>query len=257
MATTTRPETGRPFARITEGRTSNSWRAAIPVVVALVAAIALLAYLASRLTSSSTMLAAAQRENEASQQSVAAAQKRAAQLETDSTMLKSAGRTTVTLESADKAEPAAKKGASAPAAAAAWAAATWGETAEGKSWLRVSAYGLQAPPEGKSYGVWFTPVSGEPVLTGRLDPAADGSAFVMAKDLPAVDQGKLVSVSLDQESAKAPGTALMSAQLPSLKVSKVTAAAPTAGPQDAAAAAPVGAAKADEMPATKDAPAKP
>lgn len=251
MATTTLPKSSPPFARLTEGRASNSWRRAIPVVVAIVGMIALLAYLASQLTSYSTRLAAAQRDAETSQQSVAAAQKRAVQLEAESNVLKSAGRTTVLLESADKSKSAAKKGA-APAAAASWAAATWGEGDAGKSWLRVSAYGLQAAPEGKSYGVWFTPLTGEPVLAGKLEPAADGSAFAMAKDLPGVDQGKLVAVSLDDAEAKAPGTALMSAELPVLKASKAapaTAAAAPADPATAPAAAAPAAGKTEALPA--------
>ena len=99
-----------------------------------------------------------------------------------------------------------------------------------EEWI-IAAYGLAAPTEGKAYHVWFTPTTGAPVDAGKLDPATDGSAFAMMKDLPAVDQGKLLAVSLDDESAKGPGTALMSAQLPSLKPTAVApkTAAPAAG----------------------------
>ena len=167
-------------------------------------------------------------------------------------MLKTAGRTTVMLESAKPAAKAKVKTDS-ELAPAAWAAATWGEAADGKTWLRVSAYGLQAPTDGKAYHLWFTPTTGAPVEAGKLDPAADGSAFAMMKDLPAVDHGKTLTVSLEEDAAKEPGTALMSAQLPTLKP---TAVAPRSAPAAAAPdAAKDSAVKADAPKA--DAPAKP
>ena len=250
MSTQTLPDPSVPaFSRLTEGRATNSWKSAIPIVVAVVAIIALLAYLASALTSSSEKLAAAQRENEASRQSVEGFQKQSAQLQAENVLLKNAGRTTVMLEAAKPAVPAVKgnkKTAEAPAPATAWAAATWGEAVDGKTWMRVSAYGLPASADSKAYHLWFTPLNGAPVDAGKLDPAADGSAFAMMKDLPAVDQGKSLAVSLDEEGAKAPGTALMSAQLPTLK--------PSAAPKSAAAPA-----NADPAPAgkAKAAPAHP
>ncbi len=256
MATQTLPNASPPpsFSRLTEGRATNSWKVAIPVVVVLVAFIAVLAYLASQLTSSGDKLAAAQRDSEQSRQSVDGFQKQSSQLQAENALLKNVGRTTVLLEAA-KPVAKSKKTVAVAAPAAGWAAATWGEAPDGKTWLRVSAYGLQAPADGKAFHLWFTPATGAPVDAGKLDPAADGSAFAMMKDLPAVDQGKSLAVSLDGDGAKAPGDALMSAQLPALK--------PTLAPKSipAAAVAP-DAVKADaaaktDAAKTEAAPAKP
>jgi anti-sigma-K factor RskA len=247
MATKTLPKPSLPaFSRLTGGGTTNSWKSAIPIVLVVVAVIAALAYLASQLTSSSEKLAAAQRESEASKQSVEGFQKQASQLQADNALLRTAGRTTVMLESAKPAARSSKKkSADVAAPAAGWAAATWGEAADGKSWLRVAAYGLEAPVEGKTYHLWFTPTTGAPVDAGKLDPAADGSAFAMMKDLPGVDQGKSLEVALNDEGAKEPGTALMTAQLPALKptfappkAAAAPAAAPAAPAKDAASARP-------------------
>ena len=254
MPTNTLPNSSLPaFSRLTEGRATNSWKSAIPIVVVIVAVIAALAYLASQLTSSSEKLAAAQRDSEASRQSVEGFQKQASQLQVDNALLRNAGRTTVMLEAAMPTTKS-KKTAAAVAPAVGWAAATWGEAADGKTWMRVSAYGLQAPTDGKTYHLWFTPATGAAVDAGKLDPAADGSAFATVKDLPAVDQGKSLAVALNEEGAKVPGDALMSAQLPTLKA---TVAAPkaAAAPAVAAPMAPVAPAAA---PAKADpAPAKP
>lgn len=255
MATQTLPNSSLPsFSRLTEGRATSSWKAAIPIVVAVVAVIAALAYLASQLTSSSEKLAAAQRDSEAARQSVDGFQKQASQLQAENALLKSAGRTTVMLESATPAAKGKTAKGSAEASPTGWAAATWGEAVDGKSWMRVAAYGLQAPADGKSYHLWFTPVTGAPVDAGKLDPAADGSAFAMMKDLPAVDQGKSLAVSLDDDTAKAQGEALMTAKLPTLKPSaapKSAAAAPAAKADAAAPAAPPAAAKTEAAPAAR------
>src|SRR5205807_2607178 len=57
-ATDTRPT----FSRLTEGRTRHSWRAAVPVVLVIVAFVALIAYLASRLSSYSQRADVAERD---------------------------------------------------------------------------------------------------------------------------------------------------------------------------------------------------
>jgi hypothetical protein len=204
MANTTAIAETRPtFSRLTDRRPANSWKAAIPAVAVIVAFVALLAYLASRLSSYSQDLAASQRDAAASRQQYESALKRNAELQREATLIKGAGRTTVILQGKIK--------------DGAWAAATWGESEGGKSWMRVSAYGLATPPSGKEYHLWVAPKSGDPVLVGALDPANDGSAFAMAGNLPAVDSAKSVLLSLDAENAKAPGQVLIETPLPTLK----------------------------------------
>ncbi len=244
MATKILPNSAPPFSRLTESRgASSSWRVAIPIVLVAVAVVAALAYLASQLTTSSEKLAAAQRDSEASKQSVDGFQKQTSQLQADNALLRTAGRTTLMLEAAKPATKSKKKTTDAAEPSAGWAAATWGEAADGKTWMRVSAYGLQAPANGKAYHLWFTPTTGAQIDAGRLEPAADGSAFAMMKDLPAVDQGKSVALALNEEGAKASGEPLMAAQLPTLKatVAAPKAAAPAQTAPAAGAGAPAGA----------------
>jgi type II secretory pathway pseudopilin PulG len=205
MATTSAE--GPTFSRLTEGRKTQSWRAAIPVVVVVVALVAVLAYLASRLSSYSQQFSEAQREAAAARQSAEGMQKQMAQLQRELAMARSAGRVTVVLQAVEKGKSASK----------AWGAATWGELNDGTSWLRLSTYGLPPPAPGKVYDAWLEPTSGAPVFVGRLDVDQEGSAFVMASGLPAVDQGKRVFVSLDSEGAKAPEKILFEAPLPPLK----------------------------------------
>src|SRR5437763_1624486 len=75
------------------------------------------------------------------------------------TMAEGAGRTTVILQSKGK--------------DGAWAAATWGESDGGKSWMRLSAYGLKTAPAVKEYHAWIVPRTGDPMLVGAPD-CADG-----------------------------------------------------------------------------------
>jgi hypothetical protein len=175
--------------------------------------VVLLAYLAAKVSSYSQEANVARQGAAAQRQQHEGALKRNAELQRDAAMAKSAGRTTLILQGKGK--------------EAAWAAATWGE-AEGKSWMRVSAYGLATAPAGKAYHVWVAPKSGEPVQVGELDPDNDGSAFVMAGNLPAVDQAKSAFISLDSEKAKAPEQVLIEAPLPTLKPEM--AAAPQQAP---------------------------
>ena len=115
----------------------------------------------------------------------------------------------------------------------AWAAATWGESDAGKSWMRLSAYGLPAATGSKAYHAWIAPKSGDPVQIGTLDPDNDGAAFIIAGNLPGVDQGKSVLISLDSENAKAPEEVLVQTSLPTLKPEVVSGA-----PQQQQQAAP-------------------
>jgi hypothetical protein len=200
-------ETGPTFSRLTDKRPTSSWRAAIPVVVIVVALVAILAYLASRISSYGQQLSVAQRDVEAARQSAEGMQKQMAQLQRELAIARSAGRVTVVLQTVEKGKPELK----------AWGAATWGELNDGKSWLRLSAYGLKLPGPGKADHAWLEPTSGAPVLVGQLDVNQEGNAFVMASGLPAVNQGKRVFVSLDSEDAKAPEKILFEAPLPPLK----------------------------------------
>jgi hypothetical protein len=177
------------------------------VVVVIVALVAVLAYLASRLSSYSQQLSEAQRDAAAARQSAEGMQKQMAQLQRELAMARSAGRVTVVLQTVEKGKSALK----------AWGAATWGELNDGTSWLRLSVYGLSPATPGKVYNAWLEPTSGAPVLVGRVDVDQEGNAFVMASGLPAVDQGKRVFVSLDSEGAKAPEKILFEAPLPPLK----------------------------------------
>jgi hypothetical protein len=110
---------------------------------------------------------------------------------------------------------------------------TWGELPDGKSFMRVNAYGLlENREEGKDFHVWFQPQSGDPVDLGALDVDSNGSGYAMKDGLPPVDQGKSVELTMDASGAKAPGTVLAKADLP--KLTPTTAApgnAPAAEPQ--------------------------
>src|SRR5260370_28862211 len=64
MATTI-AETGPTFSRLTDKRPTSSWRAAIPVVVIVVALVAVLAYLAPRVRCDSRQVSLAPRAGEA------------------------------------------------------------------------------------------------------------------------------------------------------------------------------------------------
>jgi hypothetical protein len=202
-----------PFSRIVDDRPTNSWRAAIPAAVIVIAAVVAAAYFAAKASEQSQLLAGARTEMTQNATSLSQLQSRAATLEGDLTRLRTAGRTTVILKPA--ATKASRKGAE--AAPSSWGAATWGEDADGKTWLRMDAYGLAQPPQGKVYEEWFEGTDGAPVLVAKLDPAQDGSAFAEGKDLPGIDKGKRLFVSLDDEDAKKPGAEVFQADLPKLK----------------------------------------
>jgi len=222
-----------PFSRIVESRATSSWRAAIPAAVIVIAAIAAAAYFAAKASEQSQLLAGTRAEMTQNAQSLSQLQSHAATLEGDMNRLRSAGRTTVILKAA--APKATRKGATAEASSA-WAAATWGEEADGKTWIRTDAYGLAQPPQGKTYGVWFEAADGSVVPVAKLEPAADGSAFAEGKDLPGIDKGKRLFASLDDEDAKKPGTELFQADLPRLK--PLASASTAAAGQSSAPAAP-------------------
>jgi hypothetical protein len=210
MATTTVPGSSQPFARIVETRRTSSWAAAIPAAILLVAAVVLIAWFAARASEYSQQLHNAHNELAQQAQTVTQLQQRAVVVEGDLVRLRNPGRTTVILRA-----PATGKRA-AQDASAAWGAATWGEQADGKTWVRVEAYGLSAP-QGKTLNLWFEPVQGAPVLASKVDPGQDGSAFAEGKDLPGLADGKRLVLTADGEDAKQPGDVVAQADLPKLK----------------------------------------
>jgi cell division protein FtsB len=210
--TDTRPT----FSRLTEGKATQSWRSAIPIVVILVAIVALLAYLASNISSSSQRAAVAERDANQYREQITSITKQVGDLQKEVTLARSPGRTTVVLQAAQPATSKKSKSA-APPANSAWASVTWGELPNGKSWMRVNAYGLQQNLEGKTYHVWMQPASGDPVDVGALDVDQNGSGFAMGSNLPAIDQGKAVMLTTDASGAKQPGDIVAKADLPKLQ----------------------------------------
>jgi anti-sigma-K factor RskA len=225
--TDTRPT----FARLTEGKAHRSWRSAVPAVVVVVALVALLAYLASSLSSASQKAMSAQRDADDAHQQMATMTKQVGTLQQDLTLARDPGRTTVMLAPVDASASTSKKKATAatPSPETAWAAVTWGEAAGGKTWMRVNAYGLAKLENGQAFHLWLTPASGNPVDVGTLDADQNGSAYLIAQNLPGLDQGKSVTLSQDDSGAKAPTKVLAKADLPKLQPS-ASAAAPAAPP---------------------------
>jgi anti-sigma-K factor RskA len=226
---TTLTDTRPTFARLTGRKASNSWRAAVPAVVVIVALVGLLGYLASSVSSYSQKAALAQRDSDDTRQQMGTMTKQVGTLQTELTAARDPGRTTVVLEAGDKsAAPAKKKAVATPAAETAWAAATWGEAAGGKTWMRINAYGLAKLENGQSIHIWMTQASGEPVDLGALDADQNGSAYLLANNLPALDQGKSLTLSQDDSGSKQPGKVLAKTDLPKLQAS--ASAPPTAAP---------------------------
>src|SRR2546426_2932904 len=96
--------------------------------------------------------------------------------------------------------------------------------------MRVNAYGLSPSLEGgKAYHVWMQPQSGDPVDIGVLEADQNGSGFAIKLDLPPIDQGKSVMLTMDAQDAKRAGDVVASADLPKLKPT------PTAAPPQAQA----------------------
>jgi len=219
--TDTRPT----FARLTEGRSGRSWKKAIPAVVVIVAFVALLAYLASAVSSSSQKAMQADRENQQLREQQTGMTQQIGNLQRDVAMARSPGRTTVILQNSEK---KGKDGS--------WAAVTWGELLGGKSWMRVNAYGLDPKLEGKAYHLWFTPQNGAVADLGALDVDENGSGFLMNSALPAIDQGKSVLVSLDDQNSKQSGETIAKADLPALK--PTMASAPPSAPAELPQAKP-------------------
>ncbi len=215
----TMTDTRPTFSRLTEGKATQSWRSAIPAVVIVVAFVALLAYLASALSSAEQKGMAAQRDAADARTQSEGLTKQIAGLQHDDALLRSPGRTTVILQSSDKKEKS-------------WAAVTWGELPSGKSFMRVNGYGLDDKLEGgKTYHAWLALQSGNPIDLGELSPDSNASGFTMATDLPPVDQGKQVLLTLAASGAKEPGDTVAKADLPKLTPSKVTEAPPSDQPQ--------------------------
>ena len=235
-ATDTRPK----FSRLTEGRTRHSWRAAVPAVLVIVAFVALIAYLASRLSSYSQRADVAERDTNQYRDQVTAITKQVGDLQKDVTLARSPGRTTVILEVAQPAKAqGGKKKAAATSTGGAWAAVTWGELPSGKTWMRVNAYGLAPSLEGgKANHVWMEPQSGDPVDIGVVEADQNGSGFAMKSDLPAIDQGKSVMLTTDAQDAKRPGDVIARADLPKLKPTAIAEAPQAQGEQTPAAQNP-------------------
>lgn len=218
--TDTRPK----FARLTEGRATQSWRAATPAVVVLVAFVALLAYLASSVSSYSQKAMAAQRDSDQSREQVTSMTKQQSRLQSDLALARDPGRVAVVLQAPAATSAKSKKGASDTAAASPWAAATWGEGSDGKTWMRVNAYGLSEHPEGGNYHAWMTPQTGDPIDLGAFDVNSQGAGYLMANNLPAVDQGKTLALTLDDSGSKQQGKVLAQADLPKLQPTAQSAA---------------------------------
>ena len=136
---------------------------------------------------------------------------------------------TVIVEPQDKGKVKNAKDKEAPP----WAAVTWGELPDGKSFVHASAYGLINKPEnGKSWHLWFTPTSGDPIDLGTLDADAEGNASTMVTELPPVDQGKALVLTVDASGAKQPGDVLASVELPKLKaIARAAAPEPAETPR--------------------------
>jgi len=125
-----------------------------------VAFVSLIAYLASRLSSYSQRAEVAERDANQYRDQVTAITKQVGDLQKDVTLARSPGRTTVILEVAQPAKAQGAKKAAATTTGGAWAAVTWGELPNGKTWMRVNAYGLSPSLEGgKVYHVWMQPQS--------------------------------------------------------------------------------------------------
>ncbi|TMB27268.1 MAG: hypothetical protein E6J62_19720 [Deltaproteobacteria bacterium] len=178
MATTRTVTSPAPFSRIVEARSTSSWKAALPAALIVIAAVIAAAYFAAKASEQSQLLAGARTEMQQNVQAVSQLQSRMATVDGDLARLRTAGRTTVILK------PAASK---APRKGADTVASSWGAA------------------------------DGNVVEVAKLDPAQDGSAFAEGKDLPGVDKGKRILVSLDEEEAKKPGTEVFQADLPKLK----------------------------------------
>jgi hypothetical protein len=188
--------------------------------VVVVAFVALLGYLASKLSSTEQRAMAAERDSAQVREQAQGLTKQISSLQKDNAIAKSPGRITLIVEPKDK------KAKDAP-----WAAVTWGELPDGKSFVRANAYGLMSKPEGKSWHLWFTPLTGAPIEVGVLDPDPEGDAFTMNVELPAVNEGKAMVLTADAPGAKEPGDVLASVELPKLEPRQHGAQAPAEPPQ--------------------------
>jgi hypothetical protein len=215
------------FPRLTKGGQLRSWAPAIPATIVMVALVVASAFFASKASENDNRAKQLESQIAQSQQSSEAAVRAQLQAQKDLSLARSAGRTALILNAPAKSESKS------------WAVATVGEE-NGKSWVRLQAYGLPEAAEGQTLRAWYEPAEGDPIPAGTLERASDGSAFLLAKDLPGVDQGKRVFVTADKsDAAKPAGDVLMEAQLPKLQ------------PQTVAQAATEGKAEVVEEPAKK------
>ncbi len=218
---TTMTDTRPTFSRLTEGSSKQSWRAAAPAVLVLIGFAALLVYLASALSSADQKGMAATRDAQQLREQQEGLTKRIAALQDENAVLRSPGRTTVILQpgKSDKSDT--------------WAAVAWGELPDGKTFMRASGYGLQTLTNGENYHVWMLPKDGAPVDVGGLEVDPNGAGFTMAQELPPVDQGKSVELTIDEQNAKEPGKIVASADLPKLQPTKTAPQQPAPAQQPA------------------------
>jgi hypothetical protein len=192
----TEPGDSDALSRIAGRRRPTSWAVGLPVAGLILALIGLFTYFASKAESCSYELQQARRELTQKRQTLAAAEQRLSQLETDLQAAHSPGRTTVALRPQDAEE--------ARAAAGAWGSAVWGEIG-GKGFVQLRVYGLHPPPQGKVYQAWIEASGGKPHLLGTLDPGPEGAAYVEGKALAAPDTARRLFVTLGDEGATSVG----------------------------------------------------
>jgi hypothetical protein len=222
--TDTRPT----FARLTEKRTSVAWRAALPAVIVGVGFAALVAYLASSVSTSEQKAIAARKEADQAREQTASLLKQQSHMQADLALARDPGRVAVILRAQQPEKAAKGKKVQAASPSSTWAAATWGESGDGRTWMRVDAYGLSEHPEdGGNYHAWMMPASGDPIDLGAFDTNPNGSGFLMTTNLPPIDQGKSIALSIDT-GAKQMGKVVAQADLP--KLQPMHNAAPQATP---------------------------
>src|SRR5581483_11321217 len=93
-------DTRPSFSRLTEGRKSRSWRAALPAVIVIVAFVALLAYLASNVSTYSQKAALAERDANQYRDQLTGMSRQVGDLQKEVALDRSPGRTTLILQAA-------------------------------------------------------------------------------------------------------------------------------------------------------------
>ena len=199
---TTQVHDSPTFSRITSKGRPTSWTLGIPITIVLVALIGLFAYFASKSSSMSSQVDAANQQLAQQQQGLAAVQQKLTQNEADLAIAHNPGMATVILQPTKDSN-------------AAWASAVVGD-AGSKGFVQVRGYGLKSAPNGKAYQVWFQAAGdAQPLLIGILDPGPDGAAFAQGKDLPSMAKGGgRVFINIgDEKATSVNGTTLLESKL--------------------------------------------